>query len=91
MKLTVMILLTGLLSGCSILVPVKQKFPEAVPDLKEKCPELLQIQGENVSITDMLKTVVQNYNTYYQCSNKVDGWNEWYDKQKQIFDKTNKK
>lgn len=78
------------LTGCSTLVPVKQKFPEAVPELQKECPELLQIQGDKVSITDMLKTIVQNYNTYYQCANKVEGWNEWYNKQKEIFDKVNK-
>lgn len=91
MKIVSIVLLSAFLSGCSILVPVKQKFPEAVPELKEKCPELLQLQGTQISITDMLKTVVQNYNTYYQCANKVEGWNEWYDKQKEIFDKVNKK
>lgn len=78
------------LSACSTSVPVKQKFPDIVQELKEKCPELKQIEGDKVSITDMLKVVVANYGTYYQCANKVDGWNEWYTKQKKIFEDTNK-
>lgn len=78
------------LSGCFV-TPVKRTFPDAVPALKERCQTLMQIEGTNVSITDMLKTVVQNYNTYYQCANKVDGWNDWYTKQKEIFDKANLK
>ena len=90
MKNFLVLLMVVSLTGCSTLVPVKQKFPEAVPELQKECPELLQIQGDKVSITDMLKTIVQNYNTYYQCANKVEGWNEWYNKQKEIFDKVNK-
>jgi hypothetical protein len=34
----------------------------------------------------MLKTVVENYTLYYQCSTKVEGWQEWYSEQKKIFD-----
>jgi pectin methylesterase-like acyl-CoA thioesterase len=78
-----------LLVGCTT-VPVKQKFPDSVAELREKCPQLAQIEGERVAITDMLKVVIANYTTYYQCANKVDGWNEWYDKQKKIFEEANK-
>jgi len=90
MKIFFITVASILITGCSILVPMKHQFPDAVPELKEKCPELMQIQGDQVAITDMLKTIVQNYATYYQCSNKVEGWNEWYDKQKEIFNKVNK-
>lgn len=89
MKLAVLLSVI-VLSGCSTVVPVKQKFPEPIKELQEKCPELQQIQGDKVAITDMLKTIIQNYSTYYQCANKVEGWNEWYDKQKKIFEDTNK-
>jgi hypothetical protein len=77
-----------LLAGCSIATPVKRKFPDAVPVLQEKCPELatVEITGKEVSITDMLKTVVKNYGSYYECANKVDGWNEWYSSQRKIFE-----
>ncbi len=84
------LILAAFLSACSTSVPVKQKFPDAVKELQEKCPELKQIEGDKVSITDMLKVVVTNYGTYYQCANKVDGWNDWYTKQKKIFEDTNK-
>lgn len=72
------------LTGCAI--PVTQKFPDAVPELQKTCPDLEKIDSETVSITDMLKVIVKNYNLYYQCSNKVDEWNIWYNKQKQIFE-----
>lgn len=67
-------------------IPVTQSFPDATPELMKKCEDLQTIQGEKVSIIDMLKTVVENYKLYYECSNKVDGWHLWYDEQKKIFD-----
>jgi hypothetical protein len=76
------------LSSCSISTPVKRNFPDAVPALQEKCPGLSTVEstGKEVSITDLLKTVVKNYGSYYECANKVDGWNEWYDNQRKIFE-----
>jgi hypothetical protein len=77
-----------LLAGCSISTPVKRNFPDAVPALQEKCPELSIVEnaGKDVAITDLLKTVVKNYGLYYECANKVDGWNEWYTKQRKTFE-----
>ena len=77
-----------LMSGCSVLVPVKPQFPEAVPELVERCRELQQVSptGNAVAITDMLKVIVNNYGLYYQCSNKVDGWNRWYEEQRRIYE-----
>lgn len=86
-KLLVPIVLA--LAGCSTVVPVSQKFPDVAPSLTEKCQELMKVQGDNVAITELLKTVVHNYSLYHQCSNKVEGWNEWYTKQKEIFNKAN--
>jgi len=73
------------LTGC-YSVPIKQKFPEAIPELKEKCPDLKQIEGDKVAITDLLKSVIINYNMYYECSLKNDGWNRWYDEQRKIYE-----
>jgi inhibitor of KinA sporulation pathway (predicted exonuclease) len=79
-------LLLILIAGCTTVVPVTQKFPAAVPALTEKCEDLRKIEGDRVAITDMLKTIVENYSLYYQCSAKVDGWNEWYQQQKKIYE-----
>jgi hypothetical protein len=78
--------LTILLAGCSTAVPVKQKFPEAPQALKEKCESLRKIEGDKVAITEMLKVVIQNYTLYYECSTKVEGWQEWYETQKKIYE-----
>lgn len=85
MKLNPLIFVV-LLSGCSTTVPVTQKFPNAVPELMKKCEELKRVEGDKVLITELLKTVVENYTLYYQCSTKVEGWQEWYEQQKKIHD-----
>ena len=90
MRLLLALCLSLSLSGCGLLtafLPAKPKWPEAVPELTQPCPELKTIEGDKVAITELLKTVVNNYTMYYECSLKNDGWNEWYKKQKEIYDK----
>ena len=52
------LLIVLLLAGCSTVVPVKQKFPNATPELMKKCESLKKIEGDKVAITDMLKVIV---------------------------------
>jgi len=74
-----------LLSACTT-APVKQKFPDVPKALIEKCDSLKKVEGDRVAITEMLKVVVQNYGMYYECAAKVDGWQEWYNDQKRIYE-----
>jgi len=80
------LLISLLLAGCSTTVPVTQKFPNATPELMKSCESLKKVEGDKVAITEMLKVIVQNYSLYYECSTKVDGWQDWYNEQKKIFD-----
>lgn len=72
-----------LLTGCTT-APVVMKFPERPQD-SGACPTLNKIP-EQPKISDITTTIVKNYGTYYECSVKVDSWNEWYEKQKKIFE-----
>ena len=74
------------LSACSTPVPVSQRFPDVPKALVERCESLKKIEGDRVAITEMLKVVVQNYGMYYECAAKVDGWNDWYQEQKRIYE-----
>jgi hypothetical protein len=80
------ILSVVLLTACTTVVPIKPKFPEAPQVLKDKCEQLRKIEGDKVAITEMLKVVIHNYTLYYECSTKVEGWQEWYDTQKKIYE-----
>ena len=73
------------LSACTT-VPVTTEFP-AVPDvLMVKCPELKTITGDRVTIVDFTRTVTQNYTTYHECAARTEAWQEWYTRQKQIWE-----
>ena len=84
-KLSILSLLL-VLAGCSTPVPVVPKFPVAPEVLLKSCPTLKTIEGEKVSIIDFTKTVSENYTTYYECSVLHDGFIEWYNAQKRIFE-----
>lgn len=89
MRFILALSLVVLLSGCSLFrqpVPVVPKFPEATPELLKKCEELRKVEGDQVLITELLRAVVYNYSLYYQCSTKVEGWQEWYETQKKIYE-----
>jgi hypothetical protein len=87
MKNLALLIAAVCVTGCSVFLPVKPKFPEPVKELTEPCPDLAVIKGDTVAVTDLLKAVVNNYNLYYECSLKNEGWNEWYKIQRQIYDK----
>lgn len=73
-----------LLTGCTT-VPVTAKFPEAPNILQTQCPALKQA-ADDAKLSDLTKTVVENYGEYYLCAETVNGWIEWYTKQKKIFE-----
>jgi len=74
------------LTGCSTVVPVKAKFPDVPERLMVKCPQLEKV-SETPTLSDVAKTITNNYTTYYECATKHDGFVEWYNIQKEIFNK----
>ena len=80
------LLIAVLLTGCSTVVPVTAKFPEAPGKLAtQRCPDLQKLQ-DNARLSDVSRTVTINYSTYYECAVKADAWQEWYEIQKRIFE-----
>ena len=78
-------LLLLLMVGCSTTVPVTAKFPEIPERLLQKCPQLEKLENE-AKLSDISKTISNNYTTYYECAVKDDAWIEWYQIQKKIFE-----
>ena len=74
-----------LLTGCSSLVPVRAKFPDVPERIMVKCPQLEKV-SETPTLSDVAKTVTNNYTTYYECAVKHDAFVEWYQTQKRIFE-----
>jgi hypothetical protein len=80
------LLVALLLTGCSTLVPVTQKFPELPGELVVECPNLKQLPAETSKLSDVVSNVSENYGTYYECQARKEAWVEWYKAQKQIYD-----
>lgn len=86
MKKFFLVPLLLVLTGCSTVVPVKNEFPVAPSILLEKCPQLKEVDSDKGTLREMLKVVIENYATYYQCAAKTHGWQDWYHEQKKIHD-----
>jgi hypothetical protein len=74
-----------LMTGCSTVVPVTSKFPDVPERLMVKCPRLEKV-SETPTLSDVAKTITNNYTTYYDCAVKHDAFIEWYNIQKNIFE-----
>ena len=84
------VILALLLSGCSTVVPVTVKFPDAPgKGAMTACPALQKLK-DDARLSDVANTVTVNYSTYYECAVKTDAWQEWYQIQKHIFEKAGK-
>lgn len=90
MNLLKILILSSLITSCATTVPVTAKFPDAPKILFETCPQLKTIDTETTTMSILTKTVRDNYSTYYECSVKMDGWIEWYQVQKKIFEEISK-
>lgn len=86
MKRLLFILPVLLLTGCLVTAPVKQNFPEVPAELLKACPDLKQVEPTE-KLSEVLKVVTKNYSQYHECQITVDTWIEWYNLQKQIYNK----
>ena len=78
------------LTGCSVLVPVKQKWPDAPAVLQEPCAPLKELGKDQNTLRDLLTVMIDNYAAYYVCSGRTQGWQQWYQDQKKIREQANK-
>lgn len=82
----IVVMLVFAITGCSTAVPVTAKFPERPGTLvSTPCPDLKKLPDQ-VVLSDVSRTVAENYTQYYECAVKLDAWIRWYDVQKPIFE-----
>ena len=80
-----LLLIIVFLTGCTSMMPVKQKFPEVPQELMVDCVDLKETEP-TVKLSDVVKDVANNYGKYHECRIKAEVWTEWYKTQKQIFE-----
>ena len=74
-----------LLSACGG-VPIVPKFPEPPgKSAMQACPGLQKLKDGPV-LSEVSKTISDNYGEYYACAVKSDLWIEWYQIQKKIYE-----
>lgn len=81
------LILALVLSGCATSVPVTVKFPDVPKELLKSCPDLKPVDPDTKKLSEVLNVVVDNYGQYYDCKANADDWIEWYNTQKDIFNK----
>jgi len=74
------------LFGCSTPAPITKKFPEAPKTLITSCPQLNKLEKTDPLLSEVIKSVVENYTLYHECALKNDAWIEWYNTQRKIFE-----
>lgn len=80
-----------LVTGCSTVKPWPE-FPPLEESLMKPCPELIQLPVDvTITISQLTESVVNNYTLRHLCANKVEGWKQWYETQKKIYDEAKKK
>lgn len=76
------------LTACTTGVPVSQQFPDP-PERAgayKTCGDLKTLTPSPV-LSDVSRTVADNYAAYHECRLKLDIWLEWYQIQRSIFEK----
>jgi hypothetical protein len=82
----IVVMLVLATTGCSTVVPVAAKFPPGPGRLvSEPCPNLKKL-NDDAALSDIARTVTENYTSYYECAVKLDAWIEWHSKQKILFE-----
>lgn len=90
MKKALLLLSVLALTGCATSVPVTAKFPDAPGQIvSQPCPDLKKLKDDPV-LSDVSRTIAENYTTYYECAVKLDAWIKWYEVQKTIYEGASK-
>lgn len=76
-----------MITACTKAVPVKEHFPEAPAVLLEPLPNLIPLTSNKIELSTILDNANTNYGEFYKLREKMEGWQDWYIKQKEIFNK----
>lgn len=81
----IILVFTLILTGCST-APVVMKFPEVPAELMKKCEDLEKVPADTKQLSVTAEVVIRNYSRYHDCRIKNEGWHEWYNANKKIYE-----
>lgn len=81
-----LILIPAILLSACVATPVARHFPDQPETTREGCVDLKLVPEGTTKMSEVLETVLTNYGQYHECKIKSETWQEWYNKQKEIFD-----
>lgn len=84
MKYFIVALALGL-TACTT-VPVTAKFPDGPGELVSTACANLEKVKDDPNLSDLSRTIANNYGKHYECAVKVDMWIRWYSQQRAIFE-----
>lgn len=80
------IILIVLLTGCKT-IPVKPPaFPPISQSMEYRCPDLKEARQSEL-LSELLDTIIKNYGEYHKCRVAVDVWHQWYEEQKENYER----
>ena len=86
MKIFAAISMCVLLTGCGITTPVKRSFPAAPAYLMQPADELRVLDKNTQDLDALIVNANENYASYRELDIRLQGWQQWYREQKQIFE-----
>lgn len=72
------------LFGC-VSVPVQRNFPNVPAQLQVTPTDLKEVPA-GATASSTIDVVIENYGTYYEVTEQLKGWQQWYIDQKKIFE-----
>jgi len=80
-----------LLAGCSTFkappTNIAPPWPDVPLTMMESCDDLKPVDPKTEKLSEVLDVVTDNYTKYYLCAGKVSDWANWYNTQKQIYER----
>jgi hypothetical protein len=58
----------------------------ADPVMLEPAPALVPLPKDTVALDQMIQNTAENYGRYHELTQRLELWQSWYHKQKNIFE-----